>query len=189
MKTPIVFSLCMILVLSAGMVGITSDESASTEKAPVVGKIAPDITTRTLDDKLFKLEDYRGHLTLVVFWATWCGPCNAEIPHLKAAHEKFEEKGLVVASISREDTETIREHADKKEMNWTLLRDIGAKAGTAYKVRYIPSMFLVAPDGRILASTTDLRGEQLESTIEEHLHLVPKETLDKIREAKEKEAA
>lgn len=182
MKTTLIATLCIAMILSVGMFGTTSETKKA--KGPVVGKMAPEINVKTLEDESFTLEDTEGHLTLVVFWATWCGPCRAEIPGLKEMHDKYADKGLTIASISREATSQLEEFIEKNEMTWTMLRDVDKKAGTNYLVRTIPSMFLIAPDGKLLATTDGVRGRQMESVIEKHLHLVPKETLDKIKESK-----
>lgn len=67
------------------------------------GEKAADFTLRSIDGKEVKLSDYLGKVVMVNFWATWCGPCKVEMPHLDKMDKDFEEKGFEVISISTDD--------------------------------------------------------------------------------------
>ncbi|MBI3467847.1 MAG: TlpA family protein disulfide reductase, partial [Planctomycetes bacterium] len=67
---------------------------AQLQKLDLVGKAAPGFEVRDLDGKKLALDDYRSKVTLVDFWATWCGPCVAEMPNVRAVYDKYRSRGF-----------------------------------------------------------------------------------------------
>lgn len=67
------------------------------------GTTAPGFTLRDINNAEVKLDDYKGKVVLMNFWATWCQPCQAEMPHLQALHDEFGPKGFTVVSVSIDD--------------------------------------------------------------------------------------
>ena len=104
-----------------------------------------------------------GRYILVDFWASWCGPCLAEMPNVKAAYERFHAKGFDVVGLSFDANADAWKAAIKRfEMPWTNLSDLKgweSAAAKKYKVNSIPDNILIGPDGRIIAN--GLRGEAL----------------------------
>ena len=106
------------------------------------------------------------------FWAVWCGPCVAETPYLKATYEAFKNDprfrmiGLSLDPLSK----TPRDYAKKHELGWTMgfLGDWSkADLPAQYGVQGIPSIYLIGPDGKIIAR--DLRGESIKAAVERAL--------------------
>jgi thiol-disulfide isomerase/thioredoxin len=64
---------------------------------------APDFTLRTLDGQKLRLGEQRGQVVLVNFWATWCGPCRQEMPHLNKLYEKYKSSGFVLLGVNVDD--------------------------------------------------------------------------------------
>lgn len=133
------------------------------------GKVAPDFEVKTLDDKPLKLADFKGKYLLLDFWAVWCGPCVAETPHLKAAWEAFKDDprfAMVGLSLDPE-VSAPRNYTTKNALGWTQgflgdwsKSDVPARFG----VQGIPSVFLIGPDGKIIAK--ELRGDGIKAAVQ-----------------------
>ena len=132
-----------------------------------------------IDGNEVSLADYSGKVVLVDFWATWCGPCRQELPHLKEAYEKYNKNGFEILSVSldypeRTDQAAYREWIEANGMNWRHIYDEQNWTGAlprAFCVGSIPSPFLVGPDGSLVAMHDDCRGEKLETSIRKALGL------------------
>ncbi len=141
------------------------------------GIAAPAFSLANLENPkiTFTNDTFKGKFLLIDFWATWCGPCRREMPKLHAAFEKFKGKGLQVLSLSfdqkAEDVAPYRKDA-AHSMPWNHAFVEGgfqSPLAVAFGVRGIPKPVLVGPDGKILATGNDLRGEDLEKTLEKFL--------------------
>ncbi len=130
-----------------------------------VGEPAPDIKVKTLDGKDFKLSDLRGQVVLIDFWATWCGPCIAEMPNIKKAYDTYGKNGrFTVIGISLDFEESVvKSFLKKQDVPWPVAVLGPAEQNPVakeYNVAQIPATFLIGPDGKVVAK--DLRGRKLE---------------------------
>ncbi len=131
-----------------------------------------DFTAESLEGEAVKLSDVRAEAELVLleFWASWCGPCRVEIPHMKEAYAEHKDNGFEIVSFTidneREDWELASEEENLPWLNLGMGED--AEAPTAYSVTGVPRNYLVAGgSGEILA--TDLRGHKLDEKLDELL--------------------
>lgn len=117
--------------------------------------------------KLSKVID--GKVALIDFWASWCGPCRAEIPNLAKIHEKYgKDKDFVLVSLNVWDKPEARTKAIQDlKMVWTQLTDATRNATDTYGVDGIPQILLIGKDGKIIAR--DLRGENIEEAVKKAL--------------------
>jgi len=134
-----------------------------------VGKAAPDFAVKTLDGKPLKLSDFKGKYLLLDFWATWCGPCVAETPYLKATWETFKkDQRFAMAGLSLDpEVDAPRNYAAKNGIGWTqgfLGEWSKSDVPERFGVQGIPAIFLIGPDGKIVAK--DLRGEAIKSAVQ-----------------------
>lgn len=93
------------------------------------------------------LASLRGRVVLIDFWATWCGPCVATIPHLIELHHKYADQGLVI--VGHTDGSSTNLEAFIKSKNMPYLISVGADIGDAYGVSGIPAVFVIDPDGKV----------------------------------------
>lgn len=124
-----------------------------------------------LNGKEIDLEKMKDKVILVDFWATWCGPCIAEMPNVTAAYETYKDKGFEVVGISLdEDKAAVGKFIADNKMPWPQFVDGKGwenELAQRFGIRSIPATFLVGKGGRIVAS--NLRGPDLEAAIEKAL--------------------
>jgi peroxiredoxin len=116
-----------------------------------------DFTLNDLDGKSWKLSDLKGKVVLVNFWATWCPPCNRELPDLEALYNQYEHEGLVVLAISDEEGARVQPFIKKQKLTYPILLDPGRKVNDLYEVEGIPKTFIYDRDGKIVAQAIDMR--------------------------------
>ena len=132
-----------------------------------VGGIAPDIDLLAPDGKHIKLSSLRGKYVLLDFWASWCGPCLAEVPNVKAVYEQYKDKGFEIYGVSLDDKKDAWVNAiEKHDLPWihvSSLKGWECPVAKIYNVTGIPKMYLLDKEGRIVAM--DLRGEALKEKV------------------------
>ena len=135
-----------------------------------VGQPFIDFTLQTKDGEDVTLSEKiaQNKLTLVDFWASWCGPCRHENPVVKAAYEKYHELGFDVVGVSVDQDEAAWLKAvEEDELPWMQVRDSEDKVSEDYMIYYIPSNFLFDQNGTMVAK--GLRGEDLAAKLAELL--------------------
>jgi cytochrome c biogenesis protein CcmG, thiol:disulfide interchange protein DsbE len=115
-----------------------------------VAQPAPTFTLRDADGELVSLEDLRGRVVLINFWATWCEPCRAEMPELDRAARAYHDAGFRVLAVNLlEDAAAIQKYGRQLDLGIPLLVDPSGEVSQAYSVQGLPASFLVDRQGVI----------------------------------------
>ncbi|MCR5882787.1 TlpA family protein disulfide reductase [Rhizobacter sp. J219] len=118
--------------------------------AVTVGSNAPDFTLRTLNGPNMRLQEQRGKVVLVNFWATWCGPCRKEMPHLNRISDKYKSAGLVLLGVNiDEDVRNAAEVAGKLKVSFPVLLDTDKAVSKLYDLNSMPSTMVIDRSGKV----------------------------------------
>jgi thiol-disulfide isomerase/thioredoxin len=118
--------------------------------------LAPAFTVTALDGSTFSLDQMKGRVVLLDFWATWCGPCMEELPQIKQISKDFAGQPLIILGISwDEDEQKWKKFVAKNQMTWPQYHDTGHRIGNLFEVKALPGYFTIDTDGVL---TTEMLG-------------------------------
>ncbi len=136
------------------------------------GQPFSDFTIEYEDGSKASLSDYvgKGKYVLVDFWASWCGPCRAEIPNLKNLYAKYKDKNFEILGVAvwEKDVEDSKKAIKEEGMTWPQILDAQSIPTEIYAIKGIPTIILFGPDGTIISRS--LRGEAIGEKLEEVLN-------------------
>jgi thiol-disulfide isomerase/thioredoxin len=150
----------------AGCVAMSANANAGEQTQ------APSFTVRGLDGRVIRSTDFRGRPMLLDFWATWCVPCRASMPHLDVIQSRYREQGLIVLGVSVDDepAPAVRRYADRLGVRSRLAMASENVLGDYGPIRSIPTMFFIDRRGQIVRRVVGyLDQETLEGSTDELL--------------------
>lgn len=160
--------------------GYDSEEYSTRPRLLAVGKEAPDFELQSGEGKTVKLSDLRGHVVLLDFWATWCPPCRLAMPGLQKLHEHFKDRKVKIIGVSTSEDEDPVEgpirYMKEQKFTYGLLVE-GDKVAEAFKVRNLPTFYLIDAEGRVAFTHVGFdkaNEERLQTLIEELLEKAKK---------------
>ncbi len=118
-------------------------------------------TLTDLQGKSWTLKDLKGKVVLVNFWATWCPPCQKEMPDLEALYNRFKDQGFVILGISEdEETPKVGPFIAERKISFPILLDPGQKVNNLFQIDGIPKSFVYDRDGKLVAQSIDMRTQR-----------------------------
>jgi thiol-disulfide isomerase/thioredoxin len=145
----------VLIVLAIGLMIVTRKDTATTaaqttNTASV--KTVPDFTLTGLENTgPISLSDYRGHFVLLNFWATWCPPCQAELPELQAYYTDYRSKGFVLLGVDvAEDPATVSTFLQQRGFDFPVGVDVTGAVHASFGTNSLPLSVLVGPNGELI---------------------------------------
>ena len=149
-----------------GEISSSPGMNSRASRNPFVNRPAPDFRVLDIRGEELTLEQYRGQVVLLDFWATWCGPCIAEMPNVKLAYAKHRDRKFQIIGISLDSSiAPLEAYIQREGIEWRQYLDSTGQISGLYNVRAIPSTFLI--DGTGIVRRVNLRGLALESAVSE----------------------
>lgn len=148
-------------------------EMIANHNAAEVGKKAPDFSGPTPDGKTVSLKEVLGKVTIIDFWASWCGPCRKENPNVVALYNEYHDKGLNIIGVSLDkegNGDKWKQAIEADKLTWPQVSNLkywNDPIAKKYNIQSIPATYILDANGIIVAK--DLRGEQLKAKVKELL--------------------
>lgn len=121
-----------------------------------IGNLCPEVAGVDVDGKPVKLSDYKGKVVLITFWATWCGPCQAQIPHeIEMATTKYKDKPFAILGVAWDSADALKKYQQRRPLPWTSIVDGNQDVSRPWGVHGIPSAVLVDHSGVIQGTWID----------------------------------
>jgi peroxiredoxin len=112
--------------------------------------VAPDFTLRSAEGRNLRLNEQRGQVVLVNFWATWCGPCRQEMPHLNRLYDKYKSSGFTLLGVNiDDDPRTAASTAARMGLRFPVLLDADKAVSRLYDLGSMPATVLIDRDGKV----------------------------------------
>ncbi len=136
---------------------------------------APDFTLKSAAGANLRLQEQRGRVVMINFWATWCGPCRVEMPHLNRLYDKYRSAGFQLLGVNiDEDPAKAQALATKLGLQFPVLFDADKRVSKLYDLTTMPSTVLVDRDGRVRHVHRGYR-DGFETTYEQQIRALLKE--------------
>jgi peroxiredoxin len=157
----------VIAVLFLACSVLFAQEDVATSTIVKAGDPMPAFATKSLSGKSQSSDELKGKVVLINFWATWCGPCKAELPLLQSnIYNAIKDPNFAVLCISRgEEQDVVRKFIDSNKYTFPVYLDSGTNTYKLFATKYIPRSFVVGKDGKVKWASTGFRKEEFDEMI------------------------
>ena len=138
-----------ILGLSAMMIGGCARPPAELGQAVQIGQAAPAFKLADLSGQQVSLDQYKGKVVMLDFWATWCGPCRMTMPLMESIQKEYADSLVLLAVNLQEPRDVVRDYVRAQNLHSRILLDEEGSVGTAYGIDSIPTQILIDKQGVI----------------------------------------
>ena len=166
----ILFILAILLIMI--LAPLLRSQQVSVTKNNSGNQVASDFTLYDLDNKPFRFSDLKGKVVILDFWATWCPPCRAEIPHFKSLYTEYQEEGLEIVGIALDQggANIVKPFVKDNEITYPILISNQSVTEDYGGIRGIPTTFVIDREGRIVEKFVGYRDKEVfESAIQKLL--------------------
>ena len=152
--------LALLFVLGSCVTMVAQDlDSLYARDLLTVGTVAPDLTD--VEGQTVSLEKYRGQYVVLDFWASWCPDCRKDMPQMKELYTQYSGNGVQFLGISFDTTrEALDKYLQKESIAWPQVTELKkmkeSKMAQAYHIKWIPSIYLLDPNGKVLLATVEI---------------------------------
>ncbi len=164
--------LAVTAVLILGAAACSSYKPAAAAKGNQERKAAPNFALADSQGKTLRLNDFKGKVVLLDFWATWCGPCRIEIPWFMEFQRRYKDKGFTVIGVSMDENgwEAVRPFVEEMKMNYPVVIGTDKTSSDFGGVEVLPTTFLIDKEGRIVITRLGLTSkDEFEKAIQDLL--------------------
>ncbi len=139
-----------MFILISAVISFAALEMTATASDGSADVQAPGFTLKDISGKEVSLSSFKGKPVLLNFWATWCGYCRKERPHLNSVYNEFKDKGLIVLSVSTDQSvDKVKNYLKKIPADFIVLSDSDGRVAAMYGIRGFPSSFLIDRNGNV----------------------------------------
>ena len=145
----------LILFASAAWIIVSAPESEAlqaSQEAPSVGFMAPDFTLSTMGGESVTLSELRGQAVIINLWASWCGPCRAEMPAMQNVFDQYKEEGFTILAINASNQDSLAAataFVGEFNLTYPILLDVEGKVSKLYNLLALPTTYFVNKEGII----------------------------------------
>lgn len=162
----------VILLLLGAAVAYTLYANFTKDKVQkvAIGEKAPDFVLTDMEGNTHRLSEYEGQGVFLNFWATWCKPCEREMPYMNNQYKQFKDQGVQIIAVNVGESElAVNKFAGKYDLSFPIVIDTDGQVQTAYGIGPLPATYLIDKEGKVVKYIT---GELTEEMIRGYMEQI-----------------